>query len=88
VCYKHSAANGAETTLIPWLGKSSDPNSPAALTSKLGFNLFTTKGLEPGFWESISKAFQGEGVNELIKMLGAILLTILLIMLGLKAGKP
>jgi hypothetical protein len=71
-----------------WLGNANDPNSPATLTSKLGFNLFTTKGLEPGFWESIFKAFQGEGAKELIKVIGGIILAILILIFGLKAGKP
>jgi len=70
-----------------WLGRSIDPHSPAALTSKLGFNLFTTKGLEPGFWESVFQVFQKDGVKELIRVMGAIILLILVSILGLEAVK-
>jgi hypothetical protein len=70
-----------------WLGRSAHPNSPAALTSKLGFNLFTTKGLEPTFWESVFRAFQKDGVKELIKVIAAIILLLLVSILGLEVVK-
>src|SRR5262249_28168164 len=36
-----------------WLGKESDPESPAATITKLGHNLFSTKGLKTTAWEKI-----------------------------------
>ena len=34
-----------------WLGKSDDPTSPAGISLKLGYDLFTTKGAETTNWE-------------------------------------
>lgn len=70
-----------------WLGRSTDPNSAAAVTSKLGFNLFTTRGFEPSFLETVLKAFQKEGVTEFIKVIVGIIFFILLSILGYKAVK-
>jgi hypothetical protein len=67
-----------------WLGRPRNPHSPASVVSKLGFNLFTTKGLEPGFREKLMGTLKNEGVKELIKIIGAIALAFLILFLGLK----
>lgn len=69
-----------------WLGRTSNPKSPAGVISKLGFNLFTTRGLEPTFWENSLKLLRRDGVKEVIRIIGAIILAALLLFLGLKVG--
>jgi hypothetical protein len=69
-----------------WLGAYDDPGSTAGIMTKLGHDLFITTGFRPSFWESFVTAMQQEGIKELIQILGAILLTALLIWLGLRAG--
>ena len=67
-----------------WLGKSTNPNSPAGIVSKLGYDLFTTKGLEATSWEKFVTLLQQEGVKQLITIIGGIILAGLLLWLGLK----
>lgn len=67
-----------------WIGSLSTHNSPASITSKLGYNLFFTKGLQPTIWESLMITFRQEGTKQLITILGAIILAALLLRLGLK----
>jgi len=67
-----------------WLGNPSEPTSPASITSKLGYNLFTTKGLEATTWEKFVQTIQQEGVKQLITIVSGIALTALLLWLGLK----
>jgi hypothetical protein len=67
-----------------WLGRPRNPHSPASVISKLNFNLFTTKGLEPTFWEGALNTLRKEGVKQLIEIIGAIALLLLLLFLGLK----
>lgn len=69
-----------------WLGRTSNPKSPAGVISKLGFDLFTTRGLEPTFWENCLRLLRRDGVKEVIKVIGGIVLAALLLFLGLKAG--
>jgi hypothetical protein len=67
-----------------WLGKIADPHSPAAIASKLGYNLFVTKGLVPRWWERWLGAIEQEGIKELIKLIAAVLLAASLFYLGFK----
>lgn len=67
-----------------WLGKLDDPYSPASIVSKLGYNLFVTKGMAPTRWEKTLQILREDGVKEGIKLVGGILLAALLFYLGLK----
>lgn len=71
-----------------WLGNPSEPNSPANIAKKLGYNLFTTKGYEPTFWETFINLIQDEGIKQLIVIIGtviaAVLTAFLIFRLGLK----
>jgi len=67
-----------------WLGKSTDPNSPACIVSNLGVNLFITKGLKQTTWETFTTTLQQESIKEFIKLIGAVILAAILIYLGLK----
>ena len=60
-----------------WLGKATNPATPAAIVSKLGHNLFTTKGLQPTKWERFVSALQDEGAKALMKVAGFILVALL-----------
>lgn len=68
-----------------WLGKMDDPQSPAAIAAKLGVDLFVTKGLQPTVWEQVTGAFQKEGVNQVLKIVGTLIGAALLVHFGLKA---
>lgn len=66
-----------------WLGKSNNnPAAPAAIISKLGHNLFTTKGLQPTKIERFISAAQDEGAKTIVKAVGVVLVALL----GLGAG--
>jgi hypothetical protein len=67
-----------------WLGNISECNSPAGIAAKLGYNLFLTKGLVPRWWERSLEAIEQEGLKELIKFIGAVLLAGSLIYFGLR----
>ena len=69
-----------------WLGTPDDLGSPANIMAKLGYNLFLTKGLKRNAWETFLAAIQQEGTKQLIKIVGTIVLTGLLIWLGLRVG--
>jgi hypothetical protein len=66
-----------------WFGSITDPACPASMVSKLGYNLFVTKGLTPGKWEKVKQALSEEGVKELIKLIGFIIGAALVVWLGL-----
>jgi hypothetical protein len=68
-----------------WIGISSDPNSPAGITAKLGYDLFLTKGLVPRFRERFLSNIEQEGIKALINFIGQIILAAALFYLGLKA---
>ncbi|MEO7996201.1 MAG: hypothetical protein ABI852_02085 [Gemmatimonadaceae bacterium] len=70
-----------------WLGKLSDPYSPAAISAKLGYNLFSTVGPAPTRKERLLQILQDEGAKELLKWISAIGLAATLIWLGLKTNK-
>jgi len=67
-----------------WLGKPDVPNTPANIVKKLGYNLFTTKGLEPTKRQKFLEFIQEEGIKQLINMLGMLIIAALLLWLGLK----
>lgn len=71
-----------------WFGKTSDPNSPANIASKLGYDLFTMQGLEATPWEKFLSIIQEDGLKQLITVIGtivgAVLAGILLFRLGIK----
>lgn len=67
-----------------WLGKSDDPTSPAGVSLKLGYDLFTTKGSEATKWEKFLATIQDEGVKQLIKIAGGMIIAGLLFWLGWK----
>lgn len=67
-----------------WFGKTEDPTTPAGIVSSLGYDLFKTKGVKPSFWEKAQATLHEEGVKELIKLVGGIILAALLLWLGLK----
>jgi hypothetical protein len=72
-----------------WLGQISDPTSPAGIASKLGYDLFATKGLTPRWSEKLLLGLKEDGVKEMIRIVGEVLLALLLIFLGLKEiSKP
>jgi len=60
-----------------WLGKITNPTTPAAIASKLGHNLFTTKGLQPTRWERFTNSLQDEGAKTLMQGAGVVLVAIL-----------
>jgi hypothetical protein len=67
-----------------WIGDVSECNSPAGIAAKLGYNLFLTKGLVPRWWERWLGAIEQEGIKEVIRFIGAVLLAGSLIYFGLK----
>lgn len=80
----HSALADQLTGVLnkEWLGKSTDPGSPAGIVSNLGFDLFLTKGLKPTRWENFLSTIQQDGVRELLKLIGAVVLAGFIVWLG------
>jgi hypothetical protein len=72
---------------LSWLGEPSDPQSPAGIVAKLGYNLFITKGIEPTFWETIRLTLRDEGTKEFVHLVGTLLVAALLLWLGLGKDK-
>jgi hypothetical protein len=69
---------------MKWLGRLCNPYSPAAIVSKLGYNLFVTKGVRPTWRESALSGFRDAGVKETIRLVSSVVLAGLLLWLGLK----
>jgi hypothetical protein len=67
-----------------WIGEISQPSSPASVVAKLGYNLFITKGLNPSWKERFFQSLREEGITELIKIVGALLLAAFLLWFGIK----
>ena len=71
-----------------WLGSPTEPNSPAAIASALGHDLFTIKGLRPTPWETLKATVLQEGFRQVLALaqtvLAAILVAAFLVYLGLK----
>lgn len=68
-----------------WLGKRSDAGTPAHISARLGHDLFTTKSLVPTTWETAKSTLQAEWLRTLLQIVGAILVALLVVLLGLKA---
>jgi hypothetical protein len=90
-----SMKRGALAPLLPilpallskeWLGKRDDPQAPAAISAKLGYDLFSTKGTKPTLRETLMSVVTEEGVKKLLKWISAIGLAAILFWLGLKAS--
>ena len=69
-----------------WLGQPTNPSSPAGIISKLGYNLFLVKELQPTHKEKILATLQKEGVEEALKIISAIILALIIFYLGVKSG--
>ena len=67
-----------------WLWKKDDPQSPSAITAKLGYDLFSTKGPRRNWRESLLDLISQEGVKEILKLISAIILAAALFWLGFK----
>jgi len=67
-----------------WLWKKDDPQAPAAIAAKLGYDLFSTKGPRPNWRESLLDIARQEGVKELLKWISAFILAAVLVWLNLK----
>lgn len=67
-----------------WLWKKDDPQTPAAITGKLGYDLFSTKGPRPSWRESLLDTARQEGVKELLQFISAVILAAVLVWLNLK----
>jgi hypothetical protein len=67
-----------------WLGRPTDPETPAGIAFHLGYDLFVTKGLRATPWESVKSTARHEGTKQLATVLGAALIAMLLLILGLR----
>lgn len=68
-----------------WFGKVTDLDSPAGITSKLGYNLFLTKGLDANVWEKLTEILREESVRLIMYVVGAVIVAGLLFWLGLNS---
>lgn len=66
-----------------WLGDPRNPASPASITAKLGYDLFTTRGMAPSRRQRFLQKLQEDSVKELIRIIGAVALAGILVWLGL-----
>jgi hypothetical protein len=64
-----------------WLGRRDDPASPSGIVSKLGYDLFTTKGLTARWHERLLAGVQEEGAKQLVAVAGAILIALIAVLL-------
>ena len=67
-----------------WMGSPDDYSSPAGISTKLGYNLFISKGLKPTLYENFKSAVSQEWPKQLAKVVGGIILAALLLWLGIK----
>jgi len=65
-----------------WLGRRSDPSSPAGILSHLKYDLFVTKGLTPRWWEKMFATLREEGPKQALEIVAKIVLAILLFYLA------
>ena len=68
-----------------WLGSPSDPAAPAGIISKLGYDLFITKGLKPNLLESARITLAQEGVKQILTVIGTVVAAAVLALLGYAA---
>jgi hypothetical protein len=69
-----------------WFGSPADPCSPAGIAANLGYNLFVVKGLRATPREVLLTTLRQESVKQFATIIGSVLLAIIVILLGLKAG--
>lgn len=69
-----------------WLGQPTDPRSPAGVMASLRYDLFTAKGRQETPREAFIAALRQEGAKQIVTGIGALILAVLLLILGLKAG--
>jgi hypothetical protein len=69
-----------------WLGKSTEPETPAGIIAKLGADLFITTGFEPPpptAWEKFKRRLEEEWVKQLltliITVIGAVLIALIVV---------
>lgn len=67
-----------------WLGKVSDPDSPAGIVKKFGFDLFRGNGIQTTFWQRARTVLESELIRNLIWISATIAVTALLFIFGLK----
>lgn len=67
-----------------WLGDSTSPTTAALTATKLGYDLFHTKGITPTFPERVKSVLEQEGPKTLLQIVAATVIAVLLIWLGLK----
>ena len=67
-----------------WLGVTKDPSCPAAIVSKLGYDLFRTKGIQPSLSENLRALLRDEATKALFTLFAAVLAGWLLYRLGVK----
>jgi hypothetical protein len=65
-----------------WLGRPDDPTSPAGIVSKLGHNLFITKGFKPNRVEVIKAGLVTESARQISTIIGTVIAAFLLALLG------
>jgi site-specific recombinase XerD len=68
-----------------WLGSPVDPCSPAGIAANLGYNLFIVKGLRATPREVLLATLQQESVKQLIVVVGSVLITLIIVLIGLKS---
>lgn len=66
-----------------WLGEKTDPGSPAGILSKLGYDLFLTKGLKR-VRDKILNTLREEITKDVVRIFVELLIAALLLWLGLK----
>jgi hypothetical protein len=67
-----------------WIGNIDDMKSAAAISRKLGYSLFVTKGIKPTLFERSAEILKEEWVKELIKIIGSFVAAGFAIWFGLK----
>lgn len=82
--YENLADDVTNILAKEWLGKPDQPNTPANIIKKMGYNLYITRGLEPTKAEKFLNFIQEEGIKQLINIIGVILIAVLLLWLNLK----
>ena len=68
-----------------WLGKRSEPGTPANIMARLGYDLFLTRGFTSTFRERVTQLLEEDAAKELIKLIFLAVGTALLLWLGLKS---
>ncbi|MGF6774899.1 hypothetical protein [Paraburkholderia sp. GAS334] len=72
--YPHLGDDLRKALSKAWLGAFDDPHSPAAISAKLGHNLFINKSLNSTVWESIRAALPAESLKGVYAVVGGLLI--------------